>query len=439
MSALAASPYRAQSLGAASSRSELPAWPMAALFVGYPLWWILGLGELAWTIAGVVMGLYILQTGRWRVPKGFGIVLAFMLWVGLSVIAIDTLGRILGFSFRYAQYAAIAIAFVYVYNATVKLPLDRILGYLTVFWVWVVAGGYLGLMFPTAVIRTPLAWVLPGGLLSNDLVQQMAVRRLTQFNPDSWAFIDPRPSAPFLYTNNWGNAFSLLLPLVLLYIVRLAPGWRRRLLILALPTSMVPAFLTLNRGMFLGLAVVAVFVAIRFVLLGRVKALLWLMAVGALAAVMTQVLPVFDRLDNRLENSGTNESRTAVYEETISRTMGSPLFGFGSPRPAENVSSVLPPAGTQGQVWMVMFSHGFVGVALFFAVLVWMALRALRLRTLAGVVLGGVLVAVLVEVFYYGVLGAGLFITFVVGALVFRDEELPPPTVRRSPYVVSSS
>lgn len=400
---------------------DLPAWPLGALFVGFPALWLLGVGDVSWTIVGVVMAFYLLRFGRPRVPAGFGIVLLFLVWVGLSVIAIDTFSRLLGFGFRYAQYISLAIVFVYVYNARRSLPLDRLLGFLSAFWIWMVAGGYLGLLFPSTTIRTPLAMVLPSSLLSNELVQRMAILHLTQgYDPDAWVPGDPRPSAPFLYTNNWGNAFSLLLPLVILYIVRLNPGWRRRLLIAAVPVSMVPAFLTLNRGMFLGLGVAAVVIAVRFALQAKFKAIVLMGAVFVVGAAMVAVLPVSDRLDSRLEVSGTNTGRTEVYAETIARTMTSPLFGFGAPRPADT-SSALPPAGTQGQVWMVMFSHGFVGIALFIAILLWMIYQAFRWRDTAGVVISGVLVALLVEVFYYGVLGAGLCIAFIVGAVAMRE------------------
>lgn len=404
-----------------SSSQQLPAWPLAALLVGYPLWWILGFGELCWIVAAFVMIAYMVRSGRRRVPPGFGITLCFLLWVLLSVIAIDTTGRLIGFSYRYLTYVATFVIFVYIYNARALLSLDRVLGYLTVFWTWVVAGGYLGLMFPTFVIRTPLAMVLPSSLLQNDLVHSMVIRRLTQFNPDSWAYIDPRPSAPFLYTNNWGNAFSLLLPLIIVYIARLPMGARKLALIAALPISLVPAFLTLNRGMFLGLGVVLCYVALRLALDGQIKALLWLVGVGGVGALMASWLPVLDRLTNRLEISGTNEDRLATYVQTVERVLASPIFGYGGPRPAENVSGFAPPAGTQGQVWLVLFSHGFIGLFLFLAVLIWLTVSAARWRTMTGTVITGTLLAGLVEVFYYGVLGAGLIIMVIIGALAMRE------------------
>ncbi|SIT84228.1 hypothetical protein [Microbacterium sp. RU33B] len=409
------------------ARPELPAWPIAWLFVGYPVWWILGLGEAAWILAAAAMAYFIAKTGRRLVPIGFGLVLALLMWIALSGVAIDSFGRLLGFAFRFAQYASFAVLFVYVYNARPTVSLNRLLAYLTAFWGWIIVGGYLALAFPTAVIRTPLSYVLPDSLLGNDLIQQMVVRRLTQFNPEAWAYIDPRPSAPFLYTNNWGNAYSLLLPLVLLLITRMPAGWRRWGLIVAVPVSAVPAFLTLNRGMFIGLGVVAFVIAVRLALQGRTRAVLGLAGLGGAGLLLVWLLPVADRLSNRLEISGTNDDRLGVYFETIARTATSPLFGFGAPRPAEASSGFAPPVGTQGQIWMVLFSHGYIGLLLFISVLVWMTVRAFKWPDLAGIVASGVLCALLVEVFYYGVLGAGLAIAFVLGALAMREWPLSPP------------
>lgn len=406
-------------------QAVLPAWPLAWLFVGYPVWWLLGIGELSWALAGVVMAALLIRSRRVVAPRGFGLVLAFLLWVALSAVAVDTVGRLLGFGFRFVAYIGVAVIFLYIFNARQRLPLDRVLGYLTVLWGWVVMGGYLGLFFPGVSVRTPLSYVLPEGLLSNELISGMVIRRFTQFNPDAWFVIDPRPTAPFLYTNNWGNAYSLLLPLVLLYIVRLGAGWQRRVLIVAAAASLVPAFLTLNRGMFLGLAVVLVVVLIRLLLQGRVTAALVPIGLAVVAVVTLAFLPVWDRLETRLGASSTNEDRVETYVETVLKTLQSPLLGYGYPRPTEGAG--FNPLGTQGQVWMVLFSHGFVGLALFLAVLIWMLLRAMRADSLVGIVVSGVLVALCVEIFYYGVNGVGLAVAFTAAALVMRDARLSHP------------
>ncbi|MBT0992896.1 hypothetical protein KIN34_01140 [Cellulomonas sp. DKR-3] len=410
----------------------LPRWPMAALFVGFPVWWLLGLGELAWVLFAGVMVLYLARVRPVRVPRGFGIWFAFLAWMLLSASQVDAPGRAVGFVYRVALYLGATVLFLYVFNARRTLGQRYVLGLLTVFFAWMVLGGYLGLAAPAATIRTPLAYVLPQGLLSNDLVQQMAVRRLTQYNPDAWTVIDPRPSAPFLYTNNWGNAYSMLVPLVVLYLAEIGRRSRRFWpIVLLLVASLVPAFLTLNRGMFVGLGGIMVLASVRFALHGRAKALLGVIAVGLVGVLALQVLPVSQRLDDRLESSGTNESRTTVYVETVRQTLESPFFGHAVPREAQDVAIEIPALGTQGQVWMVLFSHGFVGLLLFLAFLVWLIRRTWSRQDVPGVVMNAVLVAVLVESFFYGLLGVGLGVAMVVAALALRprpsDLSAPSP------------
>ncbi len=105
-------------------------------------------------------------------------------------------------------------------------------------------------------MRTPLSIGAPGRpAVNNDLVNHMVVRRLTQFNPDSFLQVAARPSAPYLFTNNWGNAYSLLLPFVIAYLFEVRGSRRFLWVALLVPVSAVPAFLTLNRGMFLGLGI----------------------------------------------------------------------------------------------------------------------------------------------------------------------------------------
>lgn len=403
------------------ARRALPRWPLTILLAAFPLWWVMGLGTLIWPLLSVVMVHYLVRRGDIRVPRGFGIWLLFLLWVVLSVVGLDSATRLIGFTYRLAMYGACTIIFIYVYNLSAKKLTDYILGVITLFFAAVVAGGYLGLALPTLTIKTPLSYVLPGFLLSNDLVREIAIVGTTQFNPDAWAYRDPRPSAPFLYTNNWGNAYSILLPLVASYLIRCRGTRRFWPVLLLIIASFPPAFLTLNRGMFLGLGIAALVMAWRYLRIGDPRGLFAVILGSVVAVGAFIVLPISERLDTRLESSGTNESRLTVYTETIMRTAQSPFLGFGAPRPAEAVG--VPHAGTQGQVWMVLFSHGYVALFLF---LLWFVFLVTRTRTrgdLPGITCHAVLVVTLVEVFYYGILVHGLALVMIVAGLALHPSE----------------
>ncbi|WP_062005528.1 hypothetical protein [Arthrobacter sp. AQ5-05] len=398
--------------------AHLPAWPFALVFVGYPLWWLLGLSDFIWLAAGGIMFLYLIRFRAVQVPRGFGIWLLFLIWMTCSGIQIDSPDRLFGFIYRFLIYVSVTTIFLYVYNSD-ALTSRRVLGNLVIFWVFIIIGGYLGLMFPTVVINTPLSYILPKSLMQNELLNQMAIRRLTQYNPDAWFKIDPRPSAPFLYTNNWGAAFSLLLPLVAAYLWKVKGEKKFWFILVALPISFVPAVLTLNRGMFLGLGVALLYAGARFALAGNKKGIGGVLTLGLVALVALQLFPVTRLVEARLESSTSTEDRGNLYVEAFTETLQSPMFGFGAPRPSTTIGA--PSVGTQGQFWMVLYSHGFVGVAFFtlaFIVLFFATIRHTNPVVLAG---NTVLLVALVEIFYYGMLTTGLVFMFVAAAVALKE------------------
>ncbi len=421
----------APALALPGSRRPLPTWPLTALFLGVPLWWVAGLGDLMFPVFAAVMLVFLGRRGGVEVPRGFGLWLLFLVWMAFSAIQLDTAGRFAGFGYRALLYVAVTILGVYVYNARHSITGRYVLGLMVGFWMIVVAGGYLGVFFPMLQITTPLAHLVPEPLLSNELVREMVIRRATQYNPDSWFQLEPRPSAPFLYTNGWGNAYSLLMPFVVAYLAVVRRGRMFWFVLAAIPISFVPAFLTLNRGMFLGLGLAVVYVAVRLALAGRTRALLALGGLAVVTVLAVTVLPVQERLTERLTVSTTTEDRASLYLETIDRTLESPLFGYGAPRPSENDGA--PSAGTQGQIWMVLFSHGFPGAFLYLAFLTVAWFRSLRRIDAVGLTCNTVLLLLLVESLYYGVLATGLAIGMIAAGLVLRPAFPRRDSLKRDP------
>lgn len=400
---------------------DLPLWPVAAALLGTPVWWVLGIGDMIWAVMGVAMAALLARRGRVEVPRGFGVWLLFLVWMVVSVIGIDTAGRLIGFGYRLVLYLAMTTLFIYIYNARRRITLRTVGGLLTGYWLITVVGGYIGVLFPLFSITTPLALVLPDALTSNELVSEMVYRRVTQYDPDSFLALEPRPSAPFLYTNSWGNAYSLLLPIVVAYLVDIRGTRRFWWLLAAIPASFVPAFLTLNRGMFLGLGVAAAYIAVRFLLRGDLRALAGLGVLGLAVAVALQVLPVEERLTERVETSSSTEDRANLYQEAFDRTLESPLLGYGAPRPSETPGA--PSVGTQGHFWTVLFSHGFPGVALFVLFLVVLLVKTWRSPTLFGLAANTACLVILVEIFYYGVLTSGIPTLFAITAAALAAQE----------------
>lgn len=401
--------------------SELPAWPVVAMFVLFPLWWLLGLADLIWILMAVPMTLLMIRSRSIEVPRGFGLYLLFLVWVLCSGYQLERVGQAIGFSYRLALYAAGGVLLVYAYNARRWLTERLATGALTMYWLATVLGGYLALVWPGAVLRTPLSYVLPGAMLDNELVNHMVVRRMTQWNPDAWIQLDPRPSAPFLYTNNWGNVYSLLMPFVVAYLFHVR-GTRRFWFVLAMvPVSLVPAFLTLNRGMFLGLGLAIAYAALRLVLMGNVRAVLALSALVVVGMSAFVVLPAQDRLEHRVTESSSTEDRASLYSQALDTVPESPILGHAVPQEAANPN--LDPVGTQGQFWMIMVSHGVGALACFVGWFVIAFVRSLRRQDITGLTANAVLLVAVMELLYYGSLPYGLPIMMLAAALALRPRE----------------
>ena len=284
---------------------------------------------------------------------------------------------------------------------------------------------------PTLRFKTLMYYLVPRALHSNDFVKEFTKRATTQWNPSSWILSDPRPSAPFIYSNTYGNVYSLIFPLALIFAYVL---WRERskwrfIVAAVCALSVIPAAATLNRGMYIGLIVIVVWVGFQ-----RLRAGAWRTVLGIIAAIAVGVgawlaTPASQSLLERVAASSSTEDRASNYLETLYELQQSPLLGFGAPRPS--ASPWLPSLGTQGQFWTVIFSYGLVGLALFLAFFLRMFPRIWRATDVYGSILGGIILATLVEQFYYG-MNTGLMISVVAVALLSRHLEEESDPIKRA-------
>jgi hypothetical protein len=405
----------------------LPTWPLAAYFLGLPVWWVLGLIDVIMVPIGAIMALYLVRA-RIRVPRGFALWAVFLFFMGASIIELTRYTQYLTFSYRAGIYLSSTVLFLYIYNSWRTISDRRILGYLVGYFVVVVAGGYLGAAYPSHSFKTPAFEVLDRlspFLSNNPLVRVMVVRPFSQYDPTNFYQIPPRPAAPFLYTNNWGNVYSLLLPVVVLFLLQTRRHTPlRTVLFLLVLASTVPATLTLNRGMFIGLAIVAMFVGLRLAARGHVgRVLAAATLAGAIGVFLWNTFNVSAGLETRTQAS--TETRSRLYEQSLHQIGLSPIFGFGVTIDA-STNPYDPKVGTQGQFWMVMVSHGVIAVACFIGFFLVTVLLSLPRRDLASMVYSAIIVAATVETIYYGQIPYGLPIVMTTAALAHRPRPRAP-------------
>lgn len=384
----------------ATATKELPWWPLAAMLIGFPLAWLLGLTAFAPPVLAAVMVALMIRARRWRILPGLAPMLLFVAWTVPCALMIDTSGRMIGWLLRTLMLATVAVAMIYLVNAPERITRDRLIAGLAVVWATVVVGGWLAVLLPDLTFTTVAGHLVPRGLLANDLVHDMLVPTVAEIQ-QPWGAPAPfnRPAAPFPYANGWGAAVVLLTPVAVAALMRARRARTRWLLGLLLAASVVPAVASSNRGMFLGLAASAAYVVLRLASQGRMRMLGLLLAGIAGIAVAAVRLGAFTAISTRQEYSDSTAGRASLYAETWHRTLQSPLFGWGAPRPSlyHEVS-----VGTQGYVWSVMFSFGLIGLALFAVFLIGVTLRSWRVRDDVSLLLHASLVGAVVIVPFYG-------------------------------------
>src|SRR5581483_6182568 len=421
------------------------AWPLYTAFGLFPVWYLLGFGALIWFFLAIPMTFSLVARSRVRLPKGFGLYMLFFIWMFATIVQLQGSGldRIFGFMYRAGLYYSAGVWCLYIYNAPKRLlPTNRVLKVMTWMWIVVVAGGWLGVISPNMEFTTLAQHLMPKGLLNNDLVYTLVHPKVA----DTQTFLGypvPRPQAPFDFTNNWGGNFALLLPFVCALWGQMRTLTRRNTLRLIAAGSMIPVIFSLNRTLWLCLVVTLIYGGARFAARGKKGSFQLICAVAVLGFVLFNYGPTGKLISDRAKVAHSNQGRSILYNEAKDSVLKSPMMGYGGPKPSV-VNPNLPPVGTQGQFWLVFFSHGIPGAFFFVAYFVYATSRTRKAKTNAALWCHIVLLLAVVQMPFYGLLHMQMHILAVAFALACRemeDPDLPAEVVAPKPraYVVSDS
>ena len=430
--------------------TALPAWPVAAMLGCYPLWWALGLGVLIFPIMAAPMLVLLLRrraAGRpLRLPPGFGWWALFLAAVVVSIAALgaDPAGtvvehasaRLVAVVYRLCLYASLTVLLVYAGNLTeAELPRRRLVKLLGWLFVVTVLGGLLGLVAGRFEFTSPVEWLLPHGVRSKGFVQSMVHPYAAQIM-DLVGGEKPRPAAPWGYTNTWGNNFCLLMGWLVVAAWSARRGRTKLFALLCLAVSVVPAVVSLNRGLWIGIGVVVLYVALRYVLMGRI----WIIGAVALAGaglvVALVATPLGDVVNARLDNGKSNGVRSFLIERAVDGFVDSPVIGYGSTRNTiggrnsitVGESSECERCGTftvggNGQFWQLMYAHGAAGTVAYLGFFGYGLWRFRRDRTPIGIAGSAAIVSSFSAMRGYNSLATPLVFMFLAYALLWRNEE----------------
>ncbi|GAA2391162.1 O-antigen ligase family protein [Dactylosporangium salmoneum] len=430
---------------------RLRAWPLTGILLLYPLWWALGLGVLIFFLAAVPM-LWALVRHRAaghvvKLPPGFVLWLMFLAVVafGLFTLGADPAGtvpgtaqsRLVPFAFRLGGYTALTVLLVYAGNIERRVltqeRLVRLLGWL---FVITVAGGLLGMAAPRFEFTAPFELLLPGHMRHDAFVQSMvhptAAQVMNLLGGEA-----PRPGAPWGYTNTWGNNVCLLAGwLAVAAFAFTRRRWVKVFAVATLLVSLVPIVYSLNRGLWIGLAAMAVYVAVRLALRGKFAALGLIAVAAVTVAVALAVTPLGDVVNARVEHGKSNGVRMYTTQKAIDGMWESPFIGFGSTRNTiggRNSIAVGESAncarcgnftiGGGGQLWQLLYAHGLLGTATYLGFFLFGLWRFRRDATPMGLAGGAALVSSFTAMLWYNSLVTPLALTFLAYAVLWRNQQ----------------
>ncbi len=371
-------------------RRRLPGgWPLRLFLLAYPLWWLLGLTSFILIIAAVPMAVWLVQhRRRLVVPPAFGWWAIFLVVVVMSVVMLgltapgtlpgSAVGRLPAFVVRLLNYLAATVALLYVVNVPEKvLSVRTIVRDQGVFFVATVVGGLVGTFFPGIRFTSPLAYVVPHGLASHRYVDTLLHPAVAQVQ-DVLGFESPRPAAPFVYTNDWGNCMSVLL--VWFVVANWSrQGSRRKIMCAAvLAVSLVPIIYSINRGLWIGLIASVVYLCVRFALAGSFRLVLGIVAATVTIGLVVAVSPLYGVIQERLAHPHSNRARASTSLDAITAARASPVLGYGSTRIVVGSAQTITAAafascpqcgnaaiGGAGQLWLLLVAQGVAGVLYF--------------------------------------------------------------------------
>jgi hypothetical protein len=426
---------------------RLPAhWPLSLTFLGFPLWWALGIWTILPMALTIVMIDQLMRRRTIHLPRGFALWAMFLVWFSLGIFVLwadapdavpgGDASRLLVFGYRAAWYVTCTVVLLWVANlGESELPTRWVYQLLGFMFVVATFGGLAGVIAPQFEFSSLVELMLPRGLRGNALVQSIVHPALADIQ-NVLGRPEARPKAPFPFANSWGSNMALFLPFFLVAWFRDGARWQKLTAPIVLVVAAIPIIYSLNRGLWACLVLGAVgFVWFQ---LGKRRPLavvgtILLIGVATLALALSPLGTVFQE---RLAHQHSNERRGLLLSQTLSSTLeGSPIVGFGSTRDVQgSFASIagastpdcgpcgVPPLGTQGHIWQLIFAQGLVGTFFFLLFLALALARCWRCRTTTETLCTFSLAFFGLLLGIYDTLGIPLMTVMIAVGLVAREQ-----------------
>jgi hypothetical protein len=350
-------------------------WQPYAIFLGLPLWWLAGLSFFMWPLIVAPIVYPLLRRGELRAPRRFGVWLLFIGWMIASGIELHSASRVIAWSWRLSFYLSATVLFLWIYNASrERIPTRAVINGMAGFWVCVIYGGWLAVVYPTLQLSSPAEYIFPHSLLNNTYFYahvHLQVAEVQRF----LGFEEGRPQTFFAYTNAWGSTCAMLTPIALAALAaKPGPVWGR-ILKVTLGLSVVPIIFSLNRGLWLSLGVGLAYAAVRFGALRDIQRVMRVVGAVVVVAVVIAFSPLGGLVSGRFTHQTGDTSRLARDQAAQSQIAASPVLGYGAPQQNTALTHTQKSVGTESEIFLLLYSHGVPALFLYGA---WMAYTIVR-------------------------------------------------------------
>jgi polysaccharide biosynthesis protein PslJ len=398
-------------------------WQPYAIFLGLPLWWLAGLSFFMWPLIVAPIVYPLLRRGELRVPRRFGIWVLFVGWMIASGIELQSSSRVIAWSWRLSFYLSATVLFLWIYNASrERIPTRAVINGMAGFWVCVIYGGWLAVVYPTLQLNSPAEYIFPHSLLNNTYFYahvHLQVAEVQRF----LGFEEGRPQTFFAYTNAWGSTCAMLTPVALAALAA-KPGrvWGRVLKV-TLGLSVVPIIFSLNRGLWLSLGIGLAYAAVRFGALRDVRRVMRVLGAVVVVGAVIAFSPLGGLVSGRFSHQTGDTSRLARDQAAQSQIAASPVLGYGAPQQNTAVTHTQKSVGTESEIFMLLYSHGVPALFLFGTWMAYTIVRTAKARTRDSPALFWIHVALIVafvQAPYYELTERMPFM-LVFAALLYRD------------------
>ena len=398
-------------------------WQPYAVFLGLPLWWLAGFSFFMWPLIVAPIVYPLLRRGELRAPRRFGIWLLFVGWMIASGIELQSASRAIAWSWRLSFYLSATVLFLWIYNASrERVPTRAVINGLAWFWVCVIYGGWLAVLYPTLSLPSPAEYVFPHSLLNNTYFYahvHLQVAEVQRF----LGFEEGRPQTFFAYTNAWGSTCAMLTPIALAAMAANPGRLWGRVLKVTLALSVVPIIFSLNRGLWLSLGAGLAYAAIRFGALRDIRRVMRVLGAVVVVAAVIAFSPLGGLVSGRFSHQTGDTSRLARDQAAQSQIAASPVLGYGAPQQNAAVTHTEKSVGTESEIFLLLYSHGVPALFLFGTWMAYTIVRTAKTRTRDSPALFWVHVALIVafvQAPYYELTERIPFI-LVFAALLYRD------------------